>query len=96
MIPVIQCKLNDSEVFGKGNKGNVKSMLATSVTRLDTNVESMFSSISFVQLDALSVIRLDAEVELTLSIVSFTRIDTASITRLDINIESIYLSNFRR
>ena len=48
---------------------------AASVTRLQYNIESMFSSASFVRIDAASVIELDAEVELTLSIESFTRIE---------------------
>ena len=80
-------KLNGIKLFGKGNKGNVESMLAVSVTKLDTNVESMLSIASFVRIDATSVKRLDAEVELILLIPSFTRIVTVSVSRLDTNIE---------
>ena len=72
-------KLNDSEVFGKSNKGTVQSILAASVTRLDSNVKSMFSSASFVRIDAISVTKLDAELELTLSIALFAGIYTISV-----------------
>ena len=72
-------KLNGIKLFGKGNKGNVESMLAVSVTKLDTNVESMLSIASFVRIDATPVKRLDAEVELILLIPSFTRIVTVSV-----------------
>ena len=73
-----------SEIFGKGNKGNVKSMLAVIFTRLDANVESIFSSVPFVRINATSVTRLDAKFELTLSI--------SLVIRLDANVESIFSS----
>ena len=50
---VIQWKWNDSEIFGYGNKGHCKSMLVSSVTRLNVKVELTLSFVSVIRLDAI-------------------------------------------
>ena len=89
---VTQLKENGSKMCEKGNNDGVENTDLSSalIFILDTNVESIFSSASFVRINAESVTRLDFEVELTLSIASL--IDAASVTRLDANIESILSS----
>ena len=84
-------KLNDSEMCEKVNNDGVNNFELSSalVSRLDINVELMFSIVSFVRTDAVLVTRLDTEVELTLSITSLTRLDDAPVTRLDTNIKSM-------
>ena len=67
-------------------------LASASVSRLEPNIESIFSITSFVRIDVVSATRLDTDVELTLSIISFTRIDTARVTRLNANIESMFSS----
>ena len=78
----------------KGNNDGVDNSELSSalVSRLDINVELMFSIVSFVRTDAVLVTRLDTKVELTLSITSLTRLDDALVTRLDTNIKSMFSS----
>ena len=61
----------------KGNNDGVDNSELSSalVSRLDINVELMFSIVSFVRTDAVLVTRLDTKVELTLSFASVIKLD---------------------